>query len=345
MRRRGVTRRTEDMTTEPEILTAAADEDPTTPENSAPANARTGNSSPQPLLYKYVTLEGLRHILRDSTIRFTQPSAFNDPFELLPEIIVPTGTPEGKIQLQFDISSTRPIPDAEEIVESSDGVGSSDAMSREIVQLLNKEIGILCLSRVRDSLLMWSHYGDQYAGAVVGFDSTHEFLANQIDVEYRSTRPRRHVNTYLAGNPVSLAELCAKSKQWEYEQEVRVVRRLAGCKAAGTDARGFPVFVQHVPREAIKIVIIGERTPLQDQRAIYAGIMETPIALSLLAVDHQGFAFREERIKFNVPFSKMMPMISPRTAHIFADMPGTFGELARALIEKHPMSKIVNLPT
>lgn len=333
------------MTDDTENSTAAAAERTPTSERSAPEKALPAMHSPPPLLYKYVSLEGLSHILRESTIRFTQPSAFNDPFELLPEIIVPTGTPERKIQLQFDISSTRPISEAEEVVESPDGSGSSDAMSREIVQLLNKEIGILCLSRVRDSLLMWSHYCDQYTGAVIGFDSAHEFLANQIDVEYRSTRPRRHVQTYLAGRPVSLAELCAKSKQWDYEQEVRVVRRLADCKPAGTDPRGFPVFVQVIPREAIKIVIMGERTPLQDQRAIYAGLMETSIALSLLAVDHQGFAFREERIKFNVPRSKMMPMISPRTAHIFAEMSGTFGELARALIEKHPMSKVVNLPT
>lgn len=331
------------MTDDSESSTAA--ERSPSSKKSAPEKARPEMSSPPPLLYKYVTLVGLSHILREGTIRFTQPSAFNDPFELLPEIIVPTGTPDGEIQLRFDISSTRPIPEAEEVAESPDGSGSSDAISREIVQLLNKQIGILCLSRMRDSLLMWSHYCDQYAGAVVGFDSTHEFLANQIAVEYRTTRPRRHVQTYLAGKPVFLAELCAKSKQWAYEQEVRVVRRLADCKPAGTDARGFPVFVQRVPREAIKIVIMGERTPLQDQRAIYAGIMETPIALSLLAVDHQGFAFREERIKFNVPHSKMMPMISPRTAHIFAEMPGTFGELARALIEKHPMSKVVNLPT
>jgi hypothetical protein len=297
------------------------------------------------LLYKYVSLEGLSRILQRSTIRFTQPSAFNDPFELLPEIIVPAGTEEKRFELQFDISGTREIPPSEEIIDIPEGCGSSDAMSREIVHFLNKEIGILSLSRVRDSLLMWSHYGEQYMGAVVGFDGAHEFFANQIDVEYRSTRPRRHVKTYLAGHPVSLAELFAKSEQWDYEQEVRIVRRLADCKPGGTDGRGFPVFVQHIPREAIKVVIMGERTPLQDQRAICAGIMETPIALSLLAVGHQGFTFREERIKFNLPFSKMMPMISPRTAHIFANMQGKCGELARALIEKHPMSKIVNLQT
>ncbi len=55
-------------------------------------------------------------------------------------------------------------------------------------QQSNQHIGILSLARVKDSLLRWSHYVDQYAGAVVGFDGFHEFFAGQIDVEYRSTR-------------------------------------------------------------------------------------------------------------------------------------------------------------
>ena len=39
-------------------------------------------------LYKYVDIAGLKRILQGS-MRFTQPSAFNDPFELLPEVVVP----------------------------------------------------------------------------------------------------------------------------------------------------------------------------------------------------------------------------------------------------------------
>lgn len=31
---------------------------------------------------------------------------------------------------------------------------------------------------------MWSHYADQYAGAVVEFDGPYEFFDGQIDVEY-----------------------------------------------------------------------------------------------------------------------------------------------------------------
>jgi hypothetical protein len=57
-----------------------------------------------------------------------------------------------------------------------------------------------------------------------------------------------------------------------------------------------------------------------------------------------GFAFREERIKFGVPISKMGPMMSPRTAHIFSDRQSQRGEFARWMVEHHPLSKVVNRP-
>ena len=61
---------------------------------------------------------------------------------------------------------------------------------------------------------------------------------------------------------------------------------------------GFPVFVRPIPVEAIKSVILGERTTVAEQREIFGRVMDTNIALSLAAIDHSGFAFREERIKF-----------------------------------------------
>jgi hypothetical protein len=50
-----------------------------------------------------------------------------------------------------------------------------DITSRNILRKLDLSIGILCLSRVGDSLLMWSHYADQYAGAVIEFDGDNGF--------------------------------------------------------------------------------------------------------------------------------------------------------------------------
>lgn len=50
-------------------------------------------------LYKYVSIERLKGILIDHKIRFTQPGAFNDPFELVPLLLVPEDiVPQGIVQ-------------------------------------------------------------------------------------------------------------------------------------------------------------------------------------------------------------------------------------------------------
>jgi hypothetical protein len=207
---------------------------------------------------------------------------------------------------------------------------ASDAISRDIVQQFNSLIGILCLSRVSDSLLMWSHYADQYAGAVVEFDGSHEFFDGQIDVEYRPLRPMRDVGAYVSPpEPIPVAELCAKSEQWKYEQEVRVIRSLADCENRSIGPRGFPVCTQHLPPECIKSVAVGERTPVSEQRAIYDAVKDTRITFTLAAIDHRGYAFRHELIKMAVPVSEVNPWITPRTAHIFSHLAGVYSEPAR----------------
>jgi hypothetical protein len=294
-------------------------------------------------LYKYVPMGTLEKIL-EGTIRFTQPSAFNDPFELLPEVIVPNDAQERRLNVAFDLLAHRCSVNESVDETIPDGCTSSDPMSRDIVQQLNRSVGILCLSRVRDSLPMWAHYADQYAGAVVEFDGSHEAFTGHHDVEYRKARPRWHIDRYLTDKPIPLAELSTKSNDWAYEKEVRLARPLAECEERGKDARGFPICVAALPASAIKCVIMGERMPVEQQRNIFQRVKNTHISLALAAISHAGYEFREERIKFNVPVSKMMPMVSPRTAHIFADAGGAFGELSRWMRDNHPLSRVVNRP-
>jgi hypothetical protein len=292
-------------------------------------------------LYKYVNIKGLERILQGS-LRFTQPSAFNDPFELLPEVIVPVDQADQQLNIAFDVTAERRRPAPGELDTIPEGCSASDALSRDIVQELNSRIGVLCLSRVNDSLLMWAHYADQYAGAVVEFDGSHEFFAGQIDIDYRSARPMRHISAYMSPDPIPVAELCAKSEQWRYEREVRVIRTLADCKNVGEGQRGFPIYIRELPLECIKSVTLGERTPVLDQRAVYDAVKDTKISLYLAAVDHCGYAFRHELIKMAAP--GFGPWISPRTANIFSQTNSPLGDVARFLIAEHPMSKVVNKP-
>lgn len=170
-------------------------------------------------------------------------------------------------------------------------------------------------------------------------DLLHSGLSHRNTAEDESVE-----QPWAADEPIPVSEFCVKSDQWEYEREVRVVRCLSECKKVGQDKRGFPVYVQRIPAACIKSIILGERTPVAEQREIYARVIDTEIGLLLAAVDHAGYTFRHERIKFNVPYSKMGPMMSPRTAHIFGELQSARGEFARWMINHHPSSKIVNKP-
>ncbi|WMY09102.1 DUF2971 domain-containing protein [Paraburkholderia phenoliruptrix] len=290
-------------------------------------------------LHKYVSIDALKRILGGS-IRMTQPCAFNDPFELLPELIVPADQAGKPITFSFDVRAPRREDKLTTAVQLADGQVASDITSRHILDVLNQQIGILCLSEAPNSILMWSHYADQYQGAVISFDADHEFFAGQIEVEYVEERPKKHIDTYKP-EPVPLAELCAKSVEWRYEQEVRIVRSLQDCKKTETtDNRGFPVFTADIPQEAIVSVALGERTPIPQQQEIYQLVKSTKIGLTLSAVDNAGYGFRQEVILYSGDLRN--PSLSPRTAHIFLGTGGVLAELARTMIDNHPISPIVN---
>ncbi|MGN4964742.1 DUF2971 domain-containing protein [Aeromonas dhakensis] len=288
-------------------------------------------------LYKYVSFPNLKHLL-EGTVRFTQPKAFNDPFELLPEIYLTEGIGD------FSINVTAPKREREpaKLDDLFESEYCNDIAARDILSILNDLVGILCLSRNSSSLLMWSHYADEYKGAVVEFDEEHEFFTGLFPVIYKANRPKIdfHLLKDESGH-VRLSELCYKSMEWDYENEVRVARKLNDCRLNGT-FNGFDVHIMDIPLECIKNITMGERMLLENQSYVFGKIKNTSISLGLAAISNWGYTFRTELVKFGRPVSEIPPVISPRTAHIFKDLKGEFGEVARWMIENHPMANMVN---
>ena len=290
-------------------------------------------------LYKYVKFEDLKRIL-DGTIRYTQPGAFNDPFEMVPELYVPEGFESKEINFRFSVTAPRRDPTEGTLRDDFTSDNCSDQNSRRILASLNRAIGIVCLSKTGSSLLMWSHYAGSYSGAVVKFDEAHEFFSGHFDVVYSEHRPKVNISSYTDDDdPVPISELCVKSKEWEYEKEVRVVRSLTDCRCVGRE-KGFPVYVMDIPRECIESITLGERMQVSEQREVWESLKgEEDISLYLDAVSNWGYEFRSEPIKLK---GMANPIVSPRTAHIFANQNGTYGEIARWMIENHPLSVMVN---
>ena len=290
-------------------------------------------------LYKYVKFEDLKRILKGS-IRFSQPGAFNDPFEMVPELYVPEEFGKQEVAFRFSLTAARREPLVGALDDDFTSDYCSDENSRRILDTLNQTIGILCLSRNGSSQLMWSHYAGGYSGAVVKFDETHKFFLGHFEIKYSERRPKMDIASLTYDDePTPIAELCVKAQEWEYEKEVRVIRRLADCRYEGI-VNDFPIYVMDLPLDCIRSVTLGERMPVLHQREIWDLVKNMPDTwLYLDAVSNWGYEFRSEPIK--IP-GLQNPLVSPRTAHMFADEEGIFGDLARAILEKHPLSKMMN---
>ena len=292
-------------------------------------------------IYKYTSFENLKHILNGS-IRLTQPSAFNDPFELLPEIYLKENI-ENK-QIGLDIASKPRESNIARLPDDFENEQCNDIPARYLIKSISESVGILCLSKNPNSLLMWSHYADQYKGVVVEFDEEHEFFSDMHCINYEDNRPKINFYKLLEEDNILLSEMCFKPKVWEYEEEVRIIRCLKNCKNVGKDQDGkYDIYTMNIPLEAIKSITMGERIPIENTRFIFGKLYDTNIEIKWALISNLGYGFRYEIIKHDKPFSEMSPVISPRSAHIFKDLPGDLGEMSRWMIEHHPMSEIVNL--
>jgi hypothetical protein len=137
---------------------------------------------------------------------------------------------------------------------------------KESVDVVSRDYGLLCLSAVRDNILMWSHYGRRHTGVVIGLKTGHAFLNSTeplVKVEYREERVEMG---YLAApRSRELQEqieslIRRKSPQWSYEREWRQLRFLRHCKTE--EDPGSPGQVHHfiaIEPGLIREVIVGCR--------------------------------------------------------------------------------------
>lgn len=244
-------------------------------------------------LYKYLVPEWF-DVLRSARIRFSQQMALNDPFEMKPYF-------EG---LASDLFLTRFfnaawhaygddvlklidgfIPDIlkdehyeSTIQQSKDENPAIDLLlsthkekmpelRNVILTGFNDRVGVLCLTKERDNLIMWAHYANNYKGIVIEFDEKHEFFHQEDGsmgelggirrVDYSEDRPNHASFTDLS--PAEIFFL--KSDDWAYEKEWRMLKPLPveDADKVNRDADGQPVYLFSFPPECVTGVIFGSR--------------------------------------------------------------------------------------
>jgi hypothetical protein len=271
-------------------------------------------------------------LLRDGLIRFTQPGAFNDPFEMPAfkaaevEAVRRAGLAglTGQTQDIMQGLTAGHIPQAAFIPpifywlgqpaapppRSANPLPSEDAIER--LRRIDETFGILSLSGAPDNLLLWAHYASEHRG-----------LAVQIDVEDQAFAPSRDGQHFQLAGPVRYSprrplipetdeilfeHFFAKSQEWAYEQEFRIVRKLSSSAAAIAGAP-YPVHLFPLPPSAIRRVIFGARVPAESRDQLIA---DTIADARFATVQFAQAVIDPERFKLDI--AEVSP--APRSSRI-----------------------------
>ncbi len=166
------------------------------------------------ILYKYIDINGAKLMLGNRNLQFTNASQLNDPFDCHPKLIDHSNVPD---HLAKDSISK----------EWEQLIGENKALNRR------NDTWLCSLSKINDSLLMWSHYCYNHKGVCIGLDldkvmesvppmfGTTFLKPLVIEVQYQDIIERP--SAYRPKEDMFSYQWRTKAKDWSYEQEVRLV--------------------------------------------------------------------------------------------------------------------------
>lgn len=222
-----------------------------------------------------------RQALEKNEFYFTSPIKFNDPFDcqIPPSLEVAT---DAQLKQSYRRSLTEMYPEWSRNKVKSEAknyreayeAGDWSRIGADWENAIALRFGILSLTTISDSVLMWSHYAEKHKGVCVGLDKkrlesfVHGFSADATtayhlaEVDYVSAYPVW--NFFKAWNNDSMIPpklLTSKCEAWRYESEWRLIKHAIGRNQAGhsESASGLSETERKVPlgNKLVLEVIVG----------------------------------------------------------------------------------------
>lgn len=191
-------------------------------------------------LYKYVsnTLPETISSMASGNLFLKTPRCLNDPCECplvidmdsLTELstkgLVIPNLSNNQFHNMLSISACETIfPKVyKESLDANRKKATIDAMQQ--MEHIRNRLFIGALSARKNSMLMWSHYGNSHKGFCLGYNvqnliDTHKYLL--LPVIYSDTIPYIDPKVAIETNTLPLISIATKSKDWSYEEEWRIV--------------------------------------------------------------------------------------------------------------------------
>lgn len=164
------------------------------------------------VLYKYFSLRSARtlhSVLAQSQLFFSDPTTFNDPFEMNPGL--------------YRHKKFRPVVSRKSRIDDATiRRAAENIWHQQRVEM--QRSGVCCFSEVRDDLALWAHYADKHTGICLGFSTGHEFFDGIQKVDYVPKRPQMPL-LEKRGSTRLVDLMRTKLDLWSYEKEWRLFRR------------------------------------------------------------------------------------------------------------------------
>lgn len=253
------------------------------------------------VFYKYAGGSGVK-VLEDLRLKITRPNECNDPFEV---------TPRSKFTLTDADMLNRAKTDPDhyrgpfEDMKKAGYPHRFEQFIADLPRLLNfkkfkkpmrealvkkdmesldeasEKFGILCVSRIPNSIPMWSHYADHHKGIAVGLDLAKIGQALGPFRRVRYHKHRRGIDRWLAPTDPEwyrqeLDTFFIKSREWIYEQEYRRVFQLEKLVHAQPDEKGRRHFFLDISGNSIREIIFGCRIDEAYENRIKAELGRRP---------------------------------------------------------------------
>ena len=256
-------------------------------------------------LYKYLPPARI-DVIERARIRFSPPHAFNDPFDLKPNIegfnsptrwnsqfaeALPKALEEQYALLPELLRNSVPLSVFLEHAKaafpklSADYFGLAQSLTpvlrSAIESKLEELVGVLSLTENPDSLLMWAHYAGSHEGFVIEVDPTSHFFnrrRSEDDEFFHLRRVRYHADrptlSFSSEDP-SFELFLTKGLDWEYESEWRILVPLSGADEVVANGKvGIHLFT--FPKSMIKSIIIGARASDEMQTQLLRMLKSDP---------------------------------------------------------------------
>lgn len=183
-------------------------------------------------IFKYHRINKfLYDLLINSEIWFSDPFSYNDPFDC--NLTIDGNNRPEQIKKYFNVANWEKSADTDNDIQKliTSNFQNVEAFQRKLNSISRKaigQLGLTCFTQTKDNLLMWAHYTEDHKGVCLEFDYKKDtgFFSPFKKVSYDKKYPI--YNYYDDKKMVVEMLMLHKSNHWEYEQEVRIIKKKKG---------------------------------------------------------------------------------------------------------------------